>query len=33
VVARNFEELTGRTRHAAPESMDEGSASRAVLER
>jgi hypothetical protein len=33
VVVRDVEELTGHTRHAAQESMDEGSAGRAVLER
>jgi hypothetical protein len=33
VVARNVEELAGRARHAAPESVDEGRASRVVLER
>jgi hypothetical protein len=32
VVARNVEELASRARHAAPESMDEGHARRAVLE-
>jgi hypothetical protein len=33
VVARDVEELTGRARHAASESVDEGRARRAVLER
>jgi hypothetical protein len=32
VVARNVEELAGRARHAAPESVDEGRARRAILE-
>jgi hypothetical protein len=31
VVARDAEELASRARHAAPESMDEGRARRAVL--
>jgi hypothetical protein len=33
VVARDVEELAGRTRHAAPETMDERGAGRAILER
>jgi hypothetical protein len=33
VVTRNVEELVSRSRHAAPESVDEGGAHRAVLER
>jgi hypothetical protein len=33
VVARDVEELTVRAWHAAPESMDEGRARRAILER
>jgi hypothetical protein len=33
VVARDVEELAGRARHAAPESVDEGHARRAVRER
>jgi hypothetical protein len=32
VVARDVEELTSRTRHAVPESVDEGRARHAVLE-
>jgi hypothetical protein len=32
MVARNVEELAGRARHAAPKSVDEGRARRAVLE-
>jgi hypothetical protein len=32
-VARDVEELAGRAGHAAPESVDEGRARRAVLER
>jgi hypothetical protein len=31
MVARNVEELQGRTRHAASESVDEGGAGRAIL--
>jgi hypothetical protein len=33
VVARDVEELVGRARHVTPESVDEGRARRAVLER
>jgi hypothetical protein len=33
VVARDVEEPTGRARHAAPESMDEGRARCAILKR
>jgi hypothetical protein len=33
VVARDVEELAGRARHAAPESVDDGRARRAILER
>jgi hypothetical protein len=33
MITRDVEELAGRTRHAAPESMDEGGACRAILER
>jgi hypothetical protein len=33
VVARDVEELAGCSRHAAPESMDEGCAGRVILER
>jgi hypothetical protein len=33
VVAHDVEELAGRARHAASESVDEGCARRAVLER
>jgi hypothetical protein len=32
VVARDVEELAGHARHAAPESMDERRARRAILE-
>jgi hypothetical protein len=32
MVARDVEKLASRARHAAPESMDEGRARRAVLE-
>jgi hypothetical protein len=33
VIAHDVEELAGRARHAAPKSVDEGRARRAVLER
>jgi hypothetical protein len=33
VVVRDVEELAGRARHAASESVDEGRAHRAILER
>jgi hypothetical protein len=33
MVARDVKELVGRARHVAPESMEEGRARRAVLER
>jgi hypothetical protein len=33
VVSRDVEELVGHVRHVAPESMDEGRAGHAVLER